>query len=143
MIITNLETVPGKTVARNLGLVMGNTIRAKHVGRDIMAGLKNIVGGELRGYTELMAEAQRAPTAFMCAEALWWQCHRRLISDHLLVAGWTVQHIGRDGRLVKLFDGRYETSNSYYAACSEEAHAKPKLRAVMDWLTGMALRLEP
>jgi len=59
MILTNLETVPGKTIASNLGLVMGNTIRAKHVGRDIMAGLKNIVGGELRGYTELMAEARQ------------------------------------------------------------------------------------
>ncbi len=59
MIVTNLETVPGKRVARNLGLVMGNTIRAKHVGRDLMAGLKNIVGGELRGYTELLAEARK------------------------------------------------------------------------------------
>jgi uncharacterized protein YbjQ (UPF0145 family) len=59
MIITNLETVPGKNVTSNLGLVMGNTIRAKHVGRDIMAGLKNIVGGELKGYTELMAEARQ------------------------------------------------------------------------------------
>lgn len=59
MIITNLETVPGKRITRNLGLVMGNTIRAKHVGRDIMAGLKNLVGGELKGYTELMAEARQ------------------------------------------------------------------------------------
>jgi len=59
VIITNLETVPGKSITSNLGLVMGNTIRAKHVGRDIMAGLKNIVGGELKGYTELMAEARQ------------------------------------------------------------------------------------
>ena len=59
MIITNLESVPGRTVTRHLGLVLGNTIRAKHVGRDIMAGLKNIVGGELKGYTELLAEARQ------------------------------------------------------------------------------------
>ncbi len=44
-------------------------------------------------------EARRAPTAFMCAEALWWQCHRRLIADRLLVAGWDVRHIGAGGRL--------------------------------------------
>jgi uncharacterized protein (DUF488 family) len=46
----------------------------------------------------LLTDAARAaPTAFMCAEALWWQCHRRLIADHLLVAGWDVRHVGRDG----------------------------------------------
>jgi len=58
MFLSNLETVPGYTVVRHLGLVSGNTIRAKHVGRDIMAGLKNIVGGEIRGYTELLTEAR-------------------------------------------------------------------------------------
>ena len=52
MLITNIETVPGRTIVRHLGLVQGSTVRAKHVGRDIMAGLKNIVGGELKGYTE-------------------------------------------------------------------------------------------
>lgn len=58
MIVTNLETVPGKTITAHLGMVQGNTVRAKHVGRDIMAGLKNIVGGELRGYTELLTDAR-------------------------------------------------------------------------------------
>lgn len=48
---------------------------------------------------ELERTARAAPTAFMCAEALWWQCHRRLIADHLLVAGWNVQHIAAGGRL--------------------------------------------
>jgi uncharacterized protein (DUF488 family) len=47
---------------------------------------------------ELEREARGAPTAFMCAEALWWQCHRRLIADRLLVEGWTVLHIGSDGK---------------------------------------------
>jgi len=57
--ITNTEHVPGYDVVEHLGLVQGSTVRAKHVGRDIMAGLKNIVGGELRGYTELMEDARQ------------------------------------------------------------------------------------
>ena len=58
MLLSNLETVPGYRIVKHLGLVSGNTIRAKHVGRDIMAGLKNIIGGEIRGYTELLSEAR-------------------------------------------------------------------------------------
>ena len=58
MTLTNLETVPGRSIVEHYGLVQGSTIRAKHVGRDLMAGLKNIVGGELKGYTELMREAR-------------------------------------------------------------------------------------
>ncbi len=49
MILTNIEVIPGKRVVRHLGLVQGSTVRAKNVGRDIMASLKNIVGGELKG----------------------------------------------------------------------------------------------
>jgi len=59
MLLTNLETVPGRRIVRHLGLVQGSTVRAKHVGRDIMAGLKNLVGGELAGYTELMQDARQ------------------------------------------------------------------------------------
>ena len=58
MLLSNVEHVPGHRVIRHLGLVSGNTIRAKHVGRDIMAGLKNIVGGEIKSYTELLTEAR-------------------------------------------------------------------------------------
>jgi len=58
MIITNVETVPGKRIVEHFGLVSGSTIRAKHVGRDIMAGLKNLVGGELKGYTQLLQESR-------------------------------------------------------------------------------------
>ena len=58
MIITNIETVPGKTVVEHFGLVSGSTIRAKHVGKDIMASLKNLVGGELKGYTQLLQESR-------------------------------------------------------------------------------------
>lgn len=59
MVITNVETVPGKTIVEHFGLVSGSTVRAKHIGRDIMAGLKNIVGGELTGYTELLNESRQ------------------------------------------------------------------------------------
>ena len=58
MLMTNLETVPGREIVRHLGLVQGSTVRAKNVGRDIMAGLKNLVGGELKGYTELLIDAR-------------------------------------------------------------------------------------
>jgi len=51
MILTNIETVPGRRIVEHYGLVAGSTVRAKHIGRDFMAGLKNLVGGELVGYT--------------------------------------------------------------------------------------------
>ncbi|MGF1605164.1 MAG: YbjQ family protein [Rhodothalassiaceae bacterium] len=69
VIVTNTEAVPGRTVARHLGLVQGSTVRAKHVGRDILAGFKGIVGGELRSYTELMTEAREEALARLVQEA--------------------------------------------------------------------------
>ena len=69
IIITNIETVPGRKITAHLGIVQGNTVRAKHVGRDIMAGLKNIVGGELKGYTELLTDARDEATGRMIEEA--------------------------------------------------------------------------
>ncbi len=69
MIVVNTETIPGRTIERVLGLVQGNTIRAKHFGRDIAATLKNLVGGELKGYTELLTEARREATSRMIAQA--------------------------------------------------------------------------
>ncbi len=58
IILTNVESVPGTTIVEHFGLVSGSTIRAKHVGRDIMASLKNLVGGELKGYTQLLQESR-------------------------------------------------------------------------------------
>lgn len=58
MIVTNVENVPGKAIVEHFGIVQGSTVRAKHVGRDLMASLKNLVGGELKGYTELLNEAR-------------------------------------------------------------------------------------
>lgn len=69
MIVTNIETVPGKTITEHFGMVSGNTIRAKHIGRDIMASLKNIVGGELKGYTKLLQESRDQATARMIDHA--------------------------------------------------------------------------
>lgn len=69
IILTNMESVPGRTIVRHIGLAQGNVVRAKHVGRDIAAGLKNIVGGELRGYTELLEEARRDAIRRMTEDA--------------------------------------------------------------------------
>lgn len=56
--LSNVETIPGKTIVQSLGIVTGSTVRAKHIGKDILAGFKNIVGGELKGYTELLQESR-------------------------------------------------------------------------------------
>lgn len=69
MILVNTETIPGHDIREVKGLVQGNTIRAKHLGRDFAAGLKNLVGGELKGYTELLTESRREATARMIAQA--------------------------------------------------------------------------
>jgi uncharacterized protein YbjQ (UPF0145 family) len=69
MIITNIEEVPGKTITEHLGMVQGNTVRSKHAGRDIMAGFKNLVGGELKGYTELLTESREEATDRMIEQA--------------------------------------------------------------------------
>lgn len=69
MIVTSTHTVAGKRVARTLGLVRGNTIRARHVGRDITAFLRNIVGGEISEYTKMMAEAREQALDRMVEEA--------------------------------------------------------------------------
>ncbi len=69
MIVVNTEMIPGYHVREVRGLVQGNTIRAKHLGRDMVAGLKNLVGGELVGYTELLVEARRQALERMLAQA--------------------------------------------------------------------------
>ena len=70
MFMSNIETSPGMTITTSHGVVSGSTVRAKHVGRDIMASLKNIVGGELRGYTELLEESREQAIERMKAQAL-------------------------------------------------------------------------
>jgi uncharacterized protein YbjQ (UPF0145 family) len=69
ILVSNLELVPGRRVKSHLGVVQGSTVRAKHAGKDILAGLKNIVGGELKAYTELMQEAREEAVQRMLAQA--------------------------------------------------------------------------
>ena len=69
MILVNTETLPGYRIESVKGIVQGNTVRAKHLGRDFAAGLKNLVGGELRGYTELLTESRREAVERMMAQA--------------------------------------------------------------------------
>jgi uncharacterized protein YbjQ (UPF0145 family) len=69
MFVVNTETVPGFDVVEMKGIVQGNTVRAKHAGRDIAAGFKNLVGGELKGYTELLTESRREAVERMIAQA--------------------------------------------------------------------------
>lgn len=70
MIIVNTESVSGHRITQTLGLVRGNTIRAKHLGKDIIAGLRTIVGGEIKEYTEMLTEARNAALQRMESEAM-------------------------------------------------------------------------
>ena len=69
ILLSNTETIPGHRVVEFYGVVTGNTVRAKHIGRDLMAGLKNIVGGELKGYTELLQESREQALQRMIDQA--------------------------------------------------------------------------
>ena len=69
MIVVNTDFVPGREIIEVLGLVKANTIRAKHIGKDIMAGLRNIVGGELTEYTEMLSESREQALQRMIKEA--------------------------------------------------------------------------
>lgn len=69
MIVVTTETVPGYRIEEVLGLARGNTIRARHLGRDIMAGLKSMVGGEIKSYTELLTNAREEALSRMLEEA--------------------------------------------------------------------------
>jgi uncharacterized protein YbjQ (UPF0145 family) len=69
ILLTNIETVPGRSIVAHFGLVSGSTIRAKHIGKDLMAGFKNLVGGELKAYTELLQESRQEATERMAEQA--------------------------------------------------------------------------
>lgn len=69
MEVVTMDSIPGKKVVRVLGMVSGNSIRTKHVGKDIMAGLKTIAGGELSQYTEMMIEARQQALQRMMKQA--------------------------------------------------------------------------
>ena len=69
MIITTSDNIEGKKIARTIGMVKGNTIRARHLGRDIMAGLRGVVGGEITEYTKMMAESREQAIQRMVEDA--------------------------------------------------------------------------
>ena len=70
MIVTTTDAVPGKKVKKILGVVKGNTVRAKNIGRDIAAGFKNIVGGEIKSYTDLLVQAREESYNRMVNQAI-------------------------------------------------------------------------
>ncbi|HHC6471069.1 TPA: heavy metal-binding domain-containing protein [Vibrio parahaemolyticus] len=76
MIYTTTETIPGKEIEAVLGIVNGNVVQSKHIGRDFMAGLKGIVGGELKGYTEMLMEARNIAVERLIEDAV------KLNSEH-------------------------------------------------------------
>ncbi|MEL6256656.1 MAG: YbjQ family protein [Bacteroidota bacterium] len=69
MILTNIESVPGREIIESMGVARGSTVRARNVGRDIFAGLKNLVGGEINEYTKLQAQAREEAIGRMIADA--------------------------------------------------------------------------
>jgi uncharacterized protein YbjQ (UPF0145 family) len=69
MLLSTTDTIEGKKIVKHLGLAKGNTIRARHIGRDIMAGLRNIVGGEISDYTKMMAESREQALDRMIEDA--------------------------------------------------------------------------
>ena len=89
MIISTIETIPGRQVAEVLGIVRGNSVRARHVGRDIVAGIKNLVGGEISEYAELQAETREQATRRMILDA------ERLGADAVLSVRYTTSMIAQ------------------------------------------------
>ena len=69
MLLTTTDSIEGKKIVKTIGLVKGNTIRARHIGKDIMAGLRNVIGGEVTEYTKMMAESREQALDRMIADA--------------------------------------------------------------------------
>jgi len=69
MIVVTTDTISGKKIVKTFGLARGNTIRARHIGHDIMAGIRNIVGGEITDYTKMLAESREQALDRMVEEA--------------------------------------------------------------------------
>ena len=87
MIIATTENIPERNVKEILGVVRGNTIQSRHVGRDIMAGLKRIVGGEIKSYTEMISRAREEAISRMTAEA------EKLGADAILMVRFTTSSV--------------------------------------------------
>ena len=70
MIISTINEIPGKKIAKSLGVVKGNTVRARNIGRDIGAGFKNIIGGEIKTYTEMISQSREEAIDRMINQAI-------------------------------------------------------------------------
>ena len=77
MVLTTSSTIPGQTITEVKGLVKGSTIRARHIGKDIISGLRTVIGGEIKEYTEMMAESREEAQQRMIERAgeMGGQCH--------------------------------------------------------------------
>ena len=91
MLLATTNEIAGKTVKETLGLVEGAVVQSKHIGKDIMAGFKTIVGGELKGYTEMMADARKIATERMIEEA------KKLLEE----AGYNVKRTGKTSSIAQ------------------------------------------
>jgi uncharacterized protein YbjQ (UPF0145 family) len=87
MLLSTTDTIHGKKIVKHLGLVRGNTIRARHIGRDIMAILRHIVGGEITDYTKMMAESREQAIDRMIEEA------QKLGANAIVQVGFTTQMV--------------------------------------------------
>lgn len=97
MLVVSTETIAGREIDQALGLVRGNVIRAKHIGSDIIAGLRNLVGGEISEYTQLMAAAREQALDRMIEEA------RGMGADAIVGARFTTSTIAQGGAEILAF----------------------------------------
>ena len=88
MILTNIESVPGMNIVAQYGLVAGSTVRAKNAIKDFGAGLKNMVGGELKSYTELLIEARKEATARNAGKSIGSKCCYQREICNIFCYGW-------------------------------------------------------
>ncbi len=128
MLLSNLESVPGHQILKQLDVVYGSTVRSKHVGRDLMASLKNIVGGELTGYTELLEESRQEAMQRMIVKAQ--QLGANAIvgirfstsniaqgASELFVYGTAIVVQPQTPHLPDPFSAKVENGKSYFSAC--------------------------
>jgi uncharacterized protein YbjQ (UPF0145 family) len=97
MIITTTETVPGRRIVRTLGLVRGTTIRARHIGQDLQASIRNLVGGEMVEYTKLIAESREQAIDRAIAEA------ERLGADAIVAFRFSTSDVARGAAEVLVY----------------------------------------
>ena len=97
MLVVTTDTIPGSEIAETLGLVRGNVVRAKHVGSDIVAGLRNLVGGEVNEYTQLISAAREQALDRMIDEA------RSMGADAVIGMRYTTSQIAQGGAEILAF----------------------------------------